>query len=258
MQRRKCNTMAVGLVLLCLLVPTACGARRNATSSESGTVQPPVEDTYNMFSSDDTLSPEEAVAEPTAFVPTEDQVVALREQVEAGMTQDEIDALVEFFIPYHARFNRALASYDLFVDLLDPYGYKWNYFDQTGEIRIGTNVISSNEHDAYWFADQLAELKASVKSGLLDEDFDRMIALCISAADHHRAEDAKELFHMIHDLDFYLLRYGPVNALGARDMSALKTYYGSLSIWSEEARADRAQGELPPTPSAEDSGLIKG
>lgn len=237
MRNRKNVIIVLEIVLMCLLVPLVRSTLRDRTPDPSGGIQPPTEDTYNVPI---TPSVEES-SEPTAFVPTEEEVVALRKLVEAGMTQEEIDTLVEFFIPYHRRFNNALEARDLFTLLLNPYDYKWNYFDQTGKIYLDTNVVTYNAHDAYWFADQLAELKASVKSGLLDEDFDRMIALCISAADHHRAEDAKELLQMIHDLDFYLLRYGPVNALGARDMSVLKTYYGSLSIWREEARAARAE-----------------
>ena len=99
--------------------------------------------------------------------------------------------------------------------------------------RHGEKVIEpDNTRDAASFRTRMTALKESVKSGLLDDDFDRMIALCDRARETHDVNEVIELYHMLHDLDYYVLRYGPSD-VGSRTWgpSIASKYYGCLRVW---------------------------
>ena len=137
----------------------------------------------------------------------------------------------------------------------------WNYIDQSGEIQIGWAydgnidkdavcaeegltedefyarygkkvVEPNNTRDAESFRKRMIALKASVKSGLLDNDFDRMVELCEQAKETHDVSYAVELYHMLHDMDYYVTRYGLSDVRNfAEGPSIASTYYGCLSVW---------------------------
>lgn len=78
----------------------------------------------------------------------------------------------------------------------------------------------------------MTELKESIISGMLDEDIDRLIELCSKAKETHDVEYAVEMYHMLHDLDYFLLRYGPTDVgTYVSDASTISKFYGSLNIW---------------------------
>ncbi len=203
-----------------------------------------------------------AAVEPAA--PTEAQVLALREQVEAGMTEEETARLHDIMFAANNWFEHEYFYNDLFDHLSDPEDLYWNYFEQTGEIQIGwavsgsidqaavreregltekefyekygTGVVTTNDHTLDDFIAVLEELKGSVKSGLLDSDLDRMKDLCAQAKETHDYLYVNELFRMLHDMEYFLLRYG-ITDVGpyVSDTSWLSTYFGSLSVWQDAA-----------------------
>ncbi len=194
----------------------------------------------------------------TPSAPDEVQVLALRERVESGMSEDEIKYLTEMIMVEHYWLENMYLSGLGFRAFNDPNSLAWNYFDRPGEIQIGwawdvdkdvvcaeeglsedefyakygQPVRERNTHDAESFRKRMTALKESVKSGMLDEDFDRMIALCRQAKETHNVGCVIELYQMLHDMDYYLLRYGP-SAVGrlTAGPSVASNYYDCLSIW---------------------------
>ena len=97
-------------------------------------------------------------------------------------------------------------------------------------------MATTNEHTLDDFIAVLEELKGSVKSGLLDKDLARMEDLCAEAKETHDYLYVNELFRMLHDMEYFLLRYG-ITDVGpyVSDTSWLSTYFGSLSVWQDAA-----------------------
>ena len=182
--------------------------------------------------------------------PTEQDVLALRRAVEAGMTQEEIARLTEVIRQANLWREQRYIWEDIFGwnRLGDPENLMWNCFDQTGEIKIGwadssnadtdgaqVQVLAENKHDADAFVSVISGLKATVRSGLLDEDFDRLTELCTKAEATHDVRYAIEMYHMLHDLDYFLLRYGMTDVRPyVEDSSTLSVYYGALSVWNRQ------------------------
>ena len=71
--------------------------------------------------------------------PTEQDVLAMRRAVEAGMTKEEIAWLTEVIKQANLWWEQRYMWEDIFGwnSLGDPENLAWNYFDQTGEIQIG-------------------------------------------------------------------------------------------------------------------------
>ena len=193
--------------------------------------------------------------------PSATEVLAMRERAEAGMSDDEIARLTDMIMSEHYWLEDKYLYRNSFREFSDPNSLSWNYFDQPGEIQIGwaydgdvdkeavcareglteeaffarygQKVIDpNNTRDADSFRRRMTALKAGVKSGLLDDDFDRMIELCEQARETHNVGCVIELYHMLHDMDYYLLRYGPSD-VGSRTRgpSIASEYYGCLSVW---------------------------
>lgn len=62
--------------------------------------------------------------------------------------------------------------------------------------------------------------------GMTQEQIDRL------AAESHEMEHANNIFKILHDMDYFLLRYG-LDDVGkySRDDSFIGTYYGTLSFY---------------------------
>ena len=52
------------------------------------------------------------------------------------------------------------------------------------------------------------------------------------AAETHEMEHANNVYKLLHDMDYYLLRYGPDNVgKYVQDISTVSKYYGVLSVY---------------------------
>lgn len=219
---------------------------------------------YYIADEDETIRYHETMyALLSAFpvAPSKAEVLALRERVETGMTDSEIKHLTEMVMVEHYWWEYRYLYEKTFEMMRDPHSLLWNLIDRPGDIQTGWTYggdidkdavcaeegltedefyerygqkinYPNNTHDAESFRKRITALKASVKSGLLDEDFDRLIALCDQAKETHDISYVIEMYHMLHDLDYYVLRYGP-SAVGSRTAgpSIASNYYGCLSVW---------------------------
>ena len=212
----------------------------------------------------ETKTEEPAVTEEKISVPSKAEVLSARETVLEGMSEEEKERLTENIKIANLQLESAYLNENIFGKLEDKESLLWNYFDKTGEIQIGWThdgtvadmnrirkeedlteqeyyekygepVYHDNRFDAENFAELLEDMNSSVQNELLSSDLQRLIELTRSAADTHEVEYANEIYKMLHDLDYYLLRYGPEDVgQYTQDDSVVQKYYGVLRVYEEE------------------------
>lgn len=195
------------------------------------------------------------------FVPTEQEMLSAREQALEGMTSEQIESLNMVIREANMWWEYGYLYDNVFGKLSDPNSLYWNYFDQTGEIQIGwafdgeldmcvvceqenltdaefyekygTRVVTNNAHDANDFIVTLDEIIADVQNEDLKADLQYVRDEARLAKETHSVEHANNEYKTLHDLDYFLLRYGPVDVgQYVKDDSTVSKYYGTLSIYS--------------------------
>lgn len=121
---------------------------------------------------------------------------------------------------------------DFFGRLADPESLYWNYVDEKGEIQIGwafedgvrydgtdeagrrefeekygAEVKAYNRLDGDDFIALMEEMRDSLESGLLKGDFDSLIENMRLAKETHDVLYMENIYHILHDMDYFLLRY---------------------------------------------------
>lgn len=173
-------------------------------------------------------------------VPTKEEVLAMRAKALEGMSEQEIERLKENIKVANQRMEKAYLYEDLFGKLFDPEHLYWNYFDQKADIQIGwepdgTPIMVYNRFDADNFVTLMEEMRDSLKSDLLKQDFDKLIECTKLAKETHEVEYAEQIYRILHDMDYFLLRYG-IEDVGKYldDLSTVAKYYGVLEIYEKE------------------------
>lgn len=198
------------------------------------------------------------VAQAEDFVPTEKEVLSARERALEGMTTKQIERLNTVIREANLWWEQMYFYNNIFENLSDPSSLSWNYFDQTGEIQIGwafdgeldmsticeqeeltesefyskygTKVVTDNEHDADGFITILDELIADIQNEDLKADLQYIRDETRQAKENRSMEHANNEYKALHDLDYFLLRYGPVDVgKCVTDDSTVSKYYGTLS-----------------------------
>lgn len=195
--------------------------------------------------------------------PSKEQVLAAREAVLEGMTTEQIERLTENIKVANIRMEWAYLYDNIFGMLEDENSLYWNYFDQKGDIQIGwtydggyyerkeiqerenlttdefyemygTPVVAYNRFDAGNFIDLITEMQESVQNENLRGDLQRLIDETALAKDTHDVEHAENIYEILHDMDYYLLRYGLEDVgIYVKDASVLAKYYGVLSVYRQ-------------------------
>ena len=206
-------------------------------------------------------NPTEEAGESTvaieATAPSADEVYAMRADALAEMTDEEAARLKENIKVANLAMERAYLNDNLFNKLSDTENLYWNYIDQKGDIQIGwaltgdveydsslgltyeefkeqygEPVMVYNRFDADNFIILMQEMRDSLKSDLLKSDFDILIENMELAKETHDVEYVKQIYYILHDMDYYLLRYGPEDvAQYTRDDSTILKYYGVLEVY---------------------------
>lgn len=174
----------------------------------------------------------------TLIVPSKEQVLEAREQVLEGMTEQEIKRLKENIKVANQQMEEAYVYHNIFEKLEDKEHLYWNYFEQKGEIQIGWNadgtpITTYNRFDAVNFINLMYEMKDSVKNLALQNDLQYIIDETQKALETHEVVHVNNIYKMLHDMDYYLLRYG-LDDVGVfvQDKSIISKYYGMLSVYS--------------------------
>jgi hypothetical protein len=259
MQKRNIVVYLSGLSV-CLLV-SACGTNENIieTQQQETTVESVTEDIITDNDSTEITGVTEIV------VPSKEEVLAMRELVLEGMSEDDIERLTENIKVANLTLESAYMYDNLFEKLSDKDSLYWNYFEQKGDIQIGWSYdgsysdmktimenegISQNEFyekygepiteynrfDAVNFINLIQDMQKTVHNEMLIADLQQLIDLTSLAKETHEMEYANEIYKILHDLDYFLLRYG-IDDVGAftNDKSVVSKYYGVLTVYGATA-----------------------
>ncbi len=206
-------------------------------------------------------------------VPSKEDVLAMRELVLEGMSDEEIERLTENIKVANLRLESAYLNDNIFDKLLNKDSLYWNYFDKKGDIQIGwaydgsnsdmkaimenegisesefyekygEPVIVYNRFDAANFINLIQDMQKSVHNEMLIADLQQLIDLTSLSAETHEMEYANEIYKILHDLDYFLLRYG-IEDVGkyTRDGSVVSKYYGVLTVYGATPFVTTALGQ---------------
>ena len=244
-----------------------CSGDSNSSSGNDPIIKksepkPITEQTLNDTSDQKNVEEDNAVAEQE-IMPSKEEVLAMRSLVLAGMSQDEIDRLTENIKVANQQMEHAYLYDNLFSKLEDKNHLYWNYFDQKGDIQIGwaydgtisdiqeickkenitsdafyekygTPVMVYNRFDGNSFIELLLDMKNSVHNEDLQSDIQYMIDETKLAVETHDMEHANNIYKSLHDMDYFLLRYGLEDGgKYTHDVSVVATYYGVLSVYAK-------------------------
>jgi len=199
------------------------------------------------------------------YVPSKEEVLAMREIVLEGMSEEEIDRLTENIKVANLQMESAYLNDNIFDKLSEKDSPYWQYFDQEGDIQLGwwyngticdMEIIMKaeglteeefyakydepgivyNRFDAENFIGLLEEMQSTVHNEQLRADLQQLIDLTDLAADTHDVGYANEIYKILHDLDYFLLRYG-IEDVGkyTRDVGTVSVYYGVLKVYGGTA-----------------------
>ncbi|MBO4982130.1 MAG: hypothetical protein J6C84_09615 [Lachnospiraceae bacterium] len=246
-------------VLGVCLVLSGCGTKEQPAEIPSQTV---IAETISENVTEDNGERDD----PTeVLVPSKEEVLAMRETVLEGMSDEEIERLTENIKVANLQLESAYLNDNIFDKLSDKDSLYWNYFDQKGDIQIGwtydgsyserkaimeaegisqsefyekygTPVMEYNRFDATNFINLIQDMQSSVHNELLAADLQQLIDLTSLAAETHEMEYANEIYKILHDLDYFLLRYG-IEDVGkyTKDGSVVSTYYGVLNVYGADS-----------------------
>lgn len=256
----------ISLLLIFLLSLCGCSKQGSKIDKQTPNTSVQIENQTNVGASANSEQSTPSETETTEstnkeiVAPTRDEVYATREQALKGMTEEQIDDLTEFV----KRANLWLEQnymYDNFFELLgNPDHPVWNYFHQTGEIqtgwaydgnldigetcrteelsenefyaKYGTPVCETNTYDADGFAAAIASLKSNVQNEDLNNILQYIADESLLAKDTHDVVHVNSIYRTLHDLDYFLLRYG-VEDVGSyvTDTSTVAKFYGTLPCY---------------------------
>lgn len=194
--------------------------------------------------------------------PDKEAVAVARSKALKGMADDDIERLNTIIMNSNLRLEQGFVFGDIEKRLSDPESYYWNYIEHTGEILIGyayeqevweqkesiksnenltekefeekygQKVSDNNEYDAEKVIQIFMELKTTIYDKELKQDFDNMITYLRKAKDTHDVQYIVNIYRTLHDMDYYLLRYGPEDVgKYVQDKSTIEKYYGMLTCY---------------------------
>lgn len=242
---------------LTLCIPLCLSACKNSPQINSLESEQMYENTSVLKESQQEELISEQEIDTTAFLPTRELVLATRTAVVAGMNDDEISRITENIKVANLTLERAYMYDNLFKKLADSKHLYWNYIDQKGDIQVGWElgedmdydassglsreefkekygepIMEYNRFDADNFIILMTEMRDSLQTDLLKEDFDNLIQDMQLAKDTHDVKYIESIYHTLHDMDYFLFRYG-IDDVGmyVDDISTINRYYGTLSVY---------------------------
>ena len=190
--------------------------------------------------------------------PTQEEVLEKRSTVLSGMSEEDIAYMSKIVKNANLRMERDYLYGNTLKQMENPDSLCWNYIDELGEIHIGwgyntadlekkelwnlsdeefnekygTRVVAYNEVDGAIFIEHMSAIKDTILDEDLKQDFDALIWNMEQAMDTHDVDYLYQIYRIFHDMDYYLLRYGPQVMAGyVRDVSTVGKYYGVLEVY---------------------------
>lgn len=179
----------------------------------------------------------------TIKVPLKEEILAKRQSCLDGMSEDEVTRLAENIKTANLQLEYGYLNDKLFERLEDKDDLYWNYIDEKGDIIIGYTeadgeqepIVVYNRFDANNFIDLMEEMKSLLQADGLQDDFDHLMEYTRQAKETHDVKYIIEIYHILHDMDYFLLHYAPEDvAPYVRDRGTIGTYYGALEVYKQE------------------------
>ncbi len=207
-----------------------------------------------------TVVSEETIGEEVVHdvaMPTKEEVLAAREWALEGVSKEDIAYMGSCI----KKANLALEFddfYGKFQLLEEPENLAWNYIVGKGEVQVGwaieselayekvetdlseeeymqeygTKVVATIEYSADDFIKLMNQFQEMVYNEALKEDFARLSEKMRLAQETHEKSYLVEVYHILHDLDYFLFRYGPEDVEKyTDDDSTVCKYYGMLHVY---------------------------
>lgn len=204
-----------------------------------------------------------AAVEGEKFVPTRSDVLDARERCLKGLTSEQFAELKSAVINANLYWENGYMNDNIFSRLEDPDSLKWNCFDPalTGEIQIGwavdggldkeavcaeenltedefyarygTKVVTEQHYDTEGFLTTIETISEAVTDEAMKADLQYLANELRLAVEGHSMEHANNMYKMLHDMDYFLLRYGPEDVGKYLEKKGfVSQYYGTLSVYS--------------------------
>lgn len=246
--------MMAGCCMGVIIMLSACGAVDHNTDTEGFLSETMEEST----ATEENAETEEFI--PQSDIPSKEEVFSMREKVLEGMTEEEKERLTENIKIANLRMESAYLYDNIFDKLKDKESLTWNYFDQKGDIQVdwaydvdkktimdeegitedafyqkyGEPVMVYNRFDGANFVELIRDMQESVQNEELSADLQQLIDLTNLATETHEVEYANEIYKILHDLDYFLLRYG-IEDVGkfSSDDGLVSKYYGVLIVYQD-------------------------
>lgn len=250
--------VSVGILYLIILVMVSgCAKKMEPIKIENQETQ---EDERVIDESKEDSNEANTVADEVVMAPDKETVLKMRQKVLSGMTEEEITRLTEDIKCANLTLEQANIYDNLFKRLSDPKDLNWNYIDYVGEIQIGwayededlmkkkdsnltedefnekygEKVTAYNTYDADAFVDLMMELEKSIEDVNLEKDINELISNMKQAKETHDVKYIEQIYKIVHDMDYFLLRYGPEDVgKYTTDTSTVCKYYGVLNVYSD-------------------------
>lgn len=193
------------------------------------------------------------------LAPIKEHVLEMRSKVLAGMSEVEIKQVNKLVKRANDNGESGFLSGRKFKEYQDPDSLYWKLFTESGDVvvgygfestvpkydvnsgmteeeyneKYGTPVVESIETPlGERFNAYIEELADLLKTDLLDEDFEEMKQYMQLAIKTHDVNYLYEIYYKIHDLDYYLFRYGPEDISPLVGYaSSIEIYYGALHVY---------------------------
>ncbi len=190
--------------------------------------------------------------------PSKDEVLSKRAQVLDGMSDEEVNYMNQVIKDINIKLEQAIMWDNCLVRLSDPEDMLWNLLSDTGEVQIGwayeeealkikkntelsedefnkqygTEVMQYNAYTAEDFIACMEKLRESTNYEDFKKDFDQLIDNMQKAEETHNVEYIETIYKIVHDMDYFLLRYGPEDVgKYTKDSSTVDKYYGVLNVY---------------------------
>ena len=192
------------------------------------------------------------------IVPSKEEVIAKRNLLFADMSDEAIDRMIVTIALANQQLEAEYLYSNFFTRLKDPDDMYWKLFHKTGEIQIGwaidadltykdysdemteeefyetygAEVVTYNDYTADDFIRIMQELRDSTASDVLTADFNTLIQEMELAKEDHNVEHILTIYYILHDMDYFLLRYGPEDVgKYTIDDGTVTKYYGVLKAY---------------------------
>ena len=181
--------------------------------------------------------------------------LAKREEVWQSCHEEHYEEMKKFVKKANLTLESRFLYESFFGNLEDPEDLNWNCIDYRGEIQIGwafdegvdlnlameapdqygKKVIINNSYNGEDFIDYIEELMMYMNHEELWLDFETLKADMKKAMETHDVKYIKHIYYILHDLDYFLFRYGAedVEKSMILDQSTILKYYGVLNIYQK-------------------------